>query len=93
MLKITLPDNTVLEAMGTLTNPASHSTDIRFTVTSTDPVYGPLPIADASVTIFDNECGAWGYNGMDFNTDCIVNLADFADFAAQWLNDDNDPQI
>jgi hypothetical protein len=25
------------------------------------------------------------YNAMDFNTDCVVNFKDFADFAADWL--------
>jgi len=33
----------------------------------------------------DNECGALGYAGMDFNEDCRVGLGDFAHFYAQWL--------
>jgi hypothetical protein len=41
----------------------------------------------------DNECGAWGYNPMDFNQDCAVNLVDFAHFCVQWLacTDPQDP--
>ncbi len=44
--------------------------------------------AEESVIYFnvqDNECGAWGYAGMDFNEDCRVGLADFAHLLAQWL--------
>jgi hypothetical protein len=33
----------------------------------------------------DNECGAVGYAAVDYNEDCLVNLADFVDFYIQWL--------
>ncbi|MEE8306055.1 MAG: glycerophosphodiester phosphodiesterase family protein, partial [Gammaproteobacteria bacterium] len=41
-----------------------------------------------SVNIFDDDlgCGAWGYAEMDFNSDCYVNIIDFALFAEQWLD-------
>ena len=32
----------------------------------------------------DNDCGAWGFNRMDFNENCAVELADFVNFIAQW---------
>jgi len=32
----------------------------------------------------DNECGAWGFDPLDFNEDCVVGLADFAQFYDQW---------
>ena len=37
------------------------------------------------VIVQDNECGAIGYDQLDFNEDCRVGLADFANFYAQWL--------
>ncbi len=33
----------------------------------------------------DNECGAVGYDPVDYNEDCRVGLADFAHYLAQWL--------
>jgi hypothetical protein len=30
------------------------------------------------------QCGAWGYLQHDLNTDCTVNLEDFAPFASVW---------
>ncbi|AQQ70976.1 hypothetical protein SMSP2_01340 [Limihaloglobus sulfuriphilus] len=35
--------------------------------------------------LFTN-CGNWGYDPMDFNFDCIVNLKDFFEFDSHWLN-------
>ncbi|MBI9018451.1 MAG: exo-alpha-sialidase [Phycisphaerae bacterium] len=48
----------------------------------------------ASVQIFKSpayidECGDRGYNQMDFNKDCHVNIIDFAFFAEQWLTSTN----
>ncbi|MHC5061379.1 MAG: hypothetical protein ACYTFK_09890 [Planctomycetota bacterium] len=43
--------------------------------------------AEEGLLIFfvnDNECGAVGYDPLDFNEDCTVGLADFAHFYAQW---------
>ncbi|MHC4326340.1 MAG: hypothetical protein ACYSUX_18875, partial [Planctomycetota bacterium] len=37
-----------------------------------------------AVSVQDNECGAVGYDPMDFNEDCRVGLGDFAHFYAQW---------
>jgi hypothetical protein len=32
-----------------------------------------------------DKCGAWGYLDFDKNKDCVINLADFAEFAELWL--------
>ncbi|MHC4214231.1 MAG: hypothetical protein ACYSWP_12760 [Planctomycetota bacterium] len=37
------------------------------------------------VSVQDNDCGALGYDLADFNEDCVVNLADFAEYFARWL--------
>ncbi len=31
------------------------------------------------------ECGDWGYHDLDRNKDCVINLADFAEFVQLWL--------
>ncbi len=56
-------------------------------VSSDDPVYnwGALPAALTVDCHDDDSCGLWGYNRMDFNRDCVVNLEDFALFARDWL--------
>lgn len=30
-------------------------------------------------------CGDWGYQAMDFDKNCYVDLVDFAAFAADWM--------
>ncbi len=40
---------------------------------------------DLTVTIIDDDCGSWGFDSMDFNHDCYVGLADFADFVVEWM--------
>ena len=40
-----------------------------------------------NVSIFDNECGTWGFNYSDLNYDCIVNFTDYAIFALNWFNE------
>ncbi|HIJ71278.1 MAG TPA: hypothetical protein HPP87_07940 [Planctomycetes bacterium] len=46
---------------------------------------GELEDSEVDFNIQDNECGAWGYNHVDVNKDCYVNLGDFALFYEQWL--------
>ncbi len=66
---------------------------ISFEITTDDTEYQLLD-KEMSVQVLDNECGATGYNQKDFNEDCIVDLLDFAEFAAEWLKCTypNDPQ-
>ncbi len=53
---------------------------------NTDSGYEQLVTDPLKVTIIDNECGAWGYDPMDLNTDCRVNLQDFRLLAAAFLH-------
>jgi hypothetical protein len=46
---------------------------------------GELEATEVDFNVQDNECGAIGYAGMDFNEDCSVGLGDFLEFYAQWL--------
>jgi hypothetical protein len=72
-----------------------YSEDVRYRVDWLNADGSELPgnqdsggEADETVVDFDvqdNECGALGYAGMDFNEDCRVGLGDFAHFYAQWL--------
>ena len=41
--------------------------------------------ADVDVMIYENDCGAIGYDLADINKDCAVDLNDFAILAAEWL--------
>jgi alpha-N-arabinofuranosidase len=72
-------DDTVLEA-----NP--HIGLISHFISSKDPKFNNVPLATIRVTIWENECGAWGYNYADLNYDCIVNFKDLAIFASYWLS-------
>jgi hypothetical protein len=64
---------------------------VRLTVTDGTNITRDI----AEVAVFDNACAAaqfnwqtWaGFNGMDFDTDCDVDLTDFAALALQWLDD------
>ena len=54
-----------------------------------DSEYDGISISDVQVSVIDDElgCGDWGYEPADFNRDCYVNLADFAEFAMHYPND------
>ncbi len=53
---------------------------------SGDPAFDNVLIDSVFVRYVDDEsCGLWGYNRMDFNEDCIVNLGDFSIFIQKWL--------
>ena len=38
-----------------------------------------------TVTVYDNECGAWGYHGGDADRNCEVNIGDVAALSQEWL--------
>jgi hypothetical protein len=59
---------------------------IKHSVSSSDPAFNNKPLPSVGVKIWDNECGAWGYNYSDLNYDCQVNFKDFAIFASYWLS-------
>jgi hypothetical protein len=62
--------------------------DVIRTVSHSVNVSGYNPISDVKITIIEDDlgCGDWGYNAMDFNEDCYVNLEDFVLLALQWLD-------
>ncbi|HEV56216.1 MAG TPA: hypothetical protein ENN87_01800 [Phycisphaerales bacterium] len=37
------------------------------------------------VSIAENDCGAWGVHWADLNRDCVVDIGDLAQVAADWL--------
>jgi hypothetical protein len=39
----------------------------------------------ASTSTVVLNCGDWGYYDLDRNKDCVINLADFAEWAFNWL--------
>jgi hypothetical protein len=75
---VTAVDDDVLEG--------THISEITHIAESRDDVgYDGLAGRNVAVSVDDNECGAWGFTAMDFDTDCVVGIADFAEFAAEWL--------
>ncbi|MFI4910274.1 MAG: LamG domain-containing protein [Sedimentisphaeraceae bacterium JB056] len=53
-----------------------------------DGVIDEVRISDTVLTteeMLSYQCGAAGYDRMDFNQDCVVDFEDFAEFAAQWM--------
>ncbi len=62
-----------------------HTSTITHKVTSADPGYNNLTVGNVVVTVADNDCGVWGYSPMDFTKDCVVDIEDFAAFAAEWI--------
>jgi len=66
-----------------------HLTEISCTLSGDDPSYLLAENAVVQVHVIENECGAFGYNRFDVTgaagaSDCIVNLFDLAEFAAEW---------
>jgi len=60
-----------------------HDTEISHTVESADTGYNNMTVDNVDVAIAENDCGAWGYLQTDLNSDCSVNLGDFA-MIADW---------
>ncbi len=59
--------------------------------TSDDPRYqseaegGELEETEVQFNVQDNDCGAWGYDPLDINKDCRVDLTEAAILYGQWL--------
>ncbi len=85
-----------------VTNPYAPSVELDTDIAGTYEV--KLTVSDGSnvveataqVDVYDDACAAaqaassWaGFNDMDYDADCDVDLVDFAAFAAQWLDDRN----
>jgi arabinan endo-1,5-alpha-L-arabinosidase len=60
-------------------------------VSSSDTNFNNIPLPAVSVTVWENECGAWGFYYSDLNYNCQVNFKDVAILASYWLSQfDND---
>ncbi len=58
---------------------------LTFATSSADAAWAGLTIADLIVSVLENECGAWPLSVYDFDLNCVIDLSDFAMFAAEWL--------
>jgi hypothetical protein len=58
------------------------SVDIRY---RSEDEGGELEPTEVDFNVQDNDCGAWGYDRLDVNEDCYVNLGDVALLYSQWL--------
>ncbi|HOQ04812.1 MAG TPA: hypothetical protein PKY88_06330 [Anaerohalosphaeraceae bacterium] len=66
--------------------PRVHPALLMFQV-QTDPAspyFGRHP-DPLTVSIHENDCGLWGYDAVDINQDCQVDLADLSVLVQQWL--------
>ena len=63
-----------------------HTTQIAMTAAGNDSRIAGVAIDPIDVSIAENDCGGWGYYAADINQDCVVNLADFARIASEWLS-------
>ncbi len=83
---VTAFDDTVYEG-GPSGTP--HITTINHTAQQTGggSEYDGITISTVGVSVTDDElgCGDWGYLAADFNRDCYVDLADFAELAKYYL--------
>jgi hypothetical protein len=60
-----------------------HSEDERFDIDAESDF--PIEEAEVEFDVQDNECGAWGYDKLDINEDCYINLVEVAMLYTQWL--------
>jgi hypothetical protein len=58
------------------------SKDIRYQAEGED---GELEEETVRFNVQDNDCGAWGYDAVDINQDCVINLGEVALLYSQWL--------
>ncbi len=70
-----------------------HTTTLSLTASDGGIDYDDLEPLTVPVTIYENNCGAWGYFWADVNQDCDVNIEDLSLFAEEWLtcSRPNDP--
>ena len=58
---------------------------VTATASSTDSGYEGVA-AGIDVTVFDNDCGAWGLAAGDVNGDCRVDVYDLGILSGQWMS-------
>jgi hypothetical protein len=66
--------------------PANHTATIQFhiQVNSSSEYFGFL-LDDLVVNIRENDCGLWGYDQIDTNQDCQIDLDDILNMVSSWL--------
>lgn len=69
-----------------------HLSHISFSVTSDDSRYDDVPIPDLLASVYDDECGAWGFMSYDLNFDCYVKFDDLSLLAFDWMQNIEDLQ-
>lgn len=63
-----------------------HTTTLQFQVeTDSASEYFEYSLDDCSVEIQENDCEFWGYDPIDVNQDCQIDLDDLSELAAAWL--------
>jgi hypothetical protein len=77
-------DVTVTAVDDSLIESDPHTVTLGHVVTSANAEWDALPADDVVVIIIENDCGSWGYALGDINKDCVVGLADLAEFASQF---------
>ncbi len=77
-------DITVTAVDDSLVEADPHTISLANVVTSVDEAWNGLPADDVVVYILENDCGSWGFVFGDLNKDCVVDLADLAEFALQF---------
>lgn len=89
-ITVTAVDDDVSQGVAPYTSTITHS------VTSADPYYNGIAVADVVVVVTDNDysCGDLGYLPEDLNHDCYIDLHDLAAFASAWMRctDPSTPQ-
>jgi len=66
--------------------PRNHTAAVQFQV-QVDPASGYFGyrLDDLIVNMKENDCGFWGYDQVDTNRDCQINIEDFLNIASSWL--------
>ncbi len=87
----TTPKIVTVTAVDDMVKQGNRTVTLTHTVSSQDAEWDAVEDYESTVFIYDNDygiedCGVWGYDDMDFNRDCYVNLLDYALFVNQWLH-------
>jgi hypothetical protein len=62
-----------------------HAATLLLTASDGGIDYDDLEPLTVSVTIYENNCGAWGYFWADINQDCRVDIVDLSLVVEEWL--------
>ncbi len=80
-----LPQSVTIRALNdSILESNPHQATIDHKLTSTDPVFSGT-IFKLPISILETDCGAWGFDPLDLNFDCRVDLADLSRLFQHWL--------